>query len=255
MMFSRPWRDLLAYPILATLGVVALVLIAPTSEGADPPTVDRIAGSDRYATSAQIALKGYPDGAEVVYLARGDQPADALSALSLPDAPLLLVPACGPVPPATIDAARQLSPESYTVLGGEQAVSGQVVNQLVAMTSDSTARCAGTIPSAAAGVSLSAQRNGRTVTLVLANRSGGTLEAGRLFALERREGAAYMPLDPPVGPFSLEAVNVENGEDFTVATFGPNVVRDGDQVPLEGGEYRARYTVNGTEIAAEFTYP
>ena len=54
--------------------------------------VNRIYGANRYETAAQIAKQAYPSGVKKVYLARGDNPADALAASNLKDGALLLAP-------------------------------------------------------------------------------------------------------------------------------------------------------------------
>lgn len=57
---------------IAPQDVTALASDGATSGG-------RVHGSDRYATSAAISRHAFPQGADVVYLARGDEFADALA--------------------------------------------------------------------------------------------------------------------------------------------------------------------------------
>lgn len=76
---------------IAPQDVTALASDGATSGG-------RVHGSDRYATSAAISRHAFPQGADVVYLARGDEFADALAGGMLTDGPILLVRACGGVP-------------------------------------------------------------------------------------------------------------------------------------------------------------
>ena len=66
--------------------------------------VNRIYGANRYETAAQIAKQAYPSGVKKVYLARGDNPADALAASNLKDGALLLAP---PKPNDNIAAHEQ----------------------------------------------------------------------------------------------------------------------------------------------------
>jgi putative cell wall-binding protein len=97
--------------------------------------VNRIAGGNRYDTSAKTALHAYPDGAETVIIARGDDEgnfADALAASYLAGvekAPILLT-SPGSLPQEIEDAVRQLGAQKSYVLGGELAVSQGVADKL-----------------------------------------------------------------------------------------------------------------------------
>lgn len=110
--------------------------------------VDRIAGTNRYATAAQIALQGY-DEVDTVYIATGNQFADALAGaapasqgmtmrtmgtMTTPDgdpAPVLLT-RVGSLPRATVDALEELQPSNIVILGGPVAVSEAVEAELAA---------------------------------------------------------------------------------------------------------------------------
>ncbi|WP_279057397.1 cell wall-binding repeat-containing protein [Mobiluncus mulieris] len=105
--------------------------------------VNRIYGANRYETAALIAKQAYPNGVSKVYLARGDQPADALAASNLKDGALLLAPPTLDNPSATTtvsNAIKELRADSVTVLGGQGALPDQVVS---AITSLPTNRVAG----------------------------------------------------------------------------------------------------------------
>lgn len=109
------------------------------------PSVERIAGANRYATAAQIAAE-YPDGADTVYIVTGENFADALVGAApasegrLPGsvdlftadgspAPVLLVQS-DRVPNATRAALDAVQPQRLVVLGGEGAISAEVATQL-----------------------------------------------------------------------------------------------------------------------------
>lgn len=116
--------------------------------GAEGTPVDRISGSDRYVTAANIAA-AYPDDVDTVYIATGNQFADALSGAAsaakgivpttngmeptvTPDgspAPVLLT-RVGSLPQATISAIEDIDPSNIVILGGEVAVSAAVEAQL-----------------------------------------------------------------------------------------------------------------------------
>ncbi|MCV0002961.1 cell wall-binding repeat-containing protein [Mobiluncus mulieris] len=96
----------------------------------------RISGNNRYETAVFIAKQAYPNGVKKVYLARGDQPADALAASNLKDGALLLAPPNlgNPSVTATVsNAIKELGADSVTVLGGQGALSDQVVNALTSL--------------------------------------------------------------------------------------------------------------------------
>ncbi|MFK5645558.1 cell wall-binding repeat-containing protein [Ornithinimicrobium sp. LYQ121] len=114
-------------------------------------TVDRIAGANRYETAVELAMS-YPEGVDTVYIATGDQFADALAgsapaakglvptgsragveeATVAPDgspAPVLLTKT-GSLPSVTAAALTELGVSNIIILGGEVAVSTAVENQL-----------------------------------------------------------------------------------------------------------------------------
>ncbi|MCU9975903.1 hypothetical protein FYZ35_07345 [Mobiluncus mulieris] len=106
--------------------------------------VNRIYGANRYETAAQIAKQAWPGGVKKVYLARGDNPADALAASNLKDGALLLAPPNLDNPGVTTvvsDAIKTLGASSVTVLGGQSAVPDSVIQ---ALTTLPTSRIAGT---------------------------------------------------------------------------------------------------------------
>ena len=99
-------------------------------------TVERIAGSNRYETSALIAeeiadlLGGRFEGK--TFIARGDSFPDALSASPIAynrKTPILLTPP-GTLAPETADALLELDIEEAVVLGGTAAVSAGVKTSL-----------------------------------------------------------------------------------------------------------------------------
>jgi len=97
--------------------------------------VSRIAGGNRFETSAKTALQAYPNGAETVIIARGDDQgnfADALAASYLAGvekAPILLV-SPGSLPQEIENAVKELKAKKAYVLGGELAVSEAVASKL-----------------------------------------------------------------------------------------------------------------------------
>ncbi|KIL49879.1 cell wall-binding repeat-containing protein [Jeotgalibacillus soli] len=93
--------------------------------------VNRVYGEDRYATAIELSQSSW-DTAETVILARGDNFADALAGVPLSkkhDAPLLLSRPTA-MPQATFDEIKRLSAKHVYVLGGDGAISPDIVTQL-----------------------------------------------------------------------------------------------------------------------------
>lgn len=93
----------------------------------DAPT-DRIAGTDRYTTAVAVSATFWPDGAQVVYLASGTVPFDALAAGPSLDGPVLLVPTGDNLPAVVEDELARLAPTHVIAIGGPAAVSDAQVD-------------------------------------------------------------------------------------------------------------------------------
>lgn len=95
-------------------------------------TVDRWAGANRFASSAQFSAKSYPSGVGVVYVANGLNFPDALSGAPIAGknkGPVLLTSATS-LPAPIITELQRLRPKSIIVLGGTGMVSTAVQTQL-----------------------------------------------------------------------------------------------------------------------------
>lgn len=95
--------------------------------------VTRIAGSDRYGTSAAIAGL-YPDDTSTVFVATGELFPDALTGGPIAvrsSAPVLLT-RHGELPEETIEQLERFTPERIVILGGTVAVSANVQVELAA---------------------------------------------------------------------------------------------------------------------------
>jgi|GEM_PF-3340064 len=91
----------------------------------------RLAGADRYATSAAISRASFPS-ASVVYLANGSGFADALSGApvaGMKKGPVLLVKRDS-IPASVARELIRLSPSEVVVLGGDGAISHRVTDRL-----------------------------------------------------------------------------------------------------------------------------
>lgn len=95
-------------------------------------TVERIDGADRYETAALVSARQFPDGASIVYVATGEQFADALAggaAAARAQGPVLLVRSTE-VPPATARELQRLAPERVIVLGGPASIPAAILDEL-----------------------------------------------------------------------------------------------------------------------------
>lgn len=118
---------------VATLTAFGLVLApAATADG----VAERIAGDNRYETAVDISQQGFATegSAESVVLARSDDYADALAGAPLADhvgGPLLLTPSSVLQNDTAAEIDRVLAEDGTVyVLGGESAISNDVVEQL-----------------------------------------------------------------------------------------------------------------------------
>lgn len=83
----------------------------------------RLSGTSRIGTSVAVAIYGFRETADAVYLARADVFADAVAAGTLTDGPILLVPQCADAVPESIAAQiERLDPRVVVALGGPHAV-------------------------------------------------------------------------------------------------------------------------------------
>lgn len=108
-------------------------------------TVERVSGTDRYATAAAASRDAYAPGVETVFVATGTEFADALTGSALAghlEAPILLVKPDA-VPKATATELDRLNPSSVVVLGGTGSVSEAVKTQVGSYAGGNVERLAG----------------------------------------------------------------------------------------------------------------
>ena len=96
------------------------------------PKNERLAGTNRFGTAAEIAKMAFPDGAETVVLANGLTFADALAGVPLAsklNAPILLANVKS-LPKETTNAIEFLGAKNVIILGGEGVISNEVEKTL-----------------------------------------------------------------------------------------------------------------------------
>jgi len=102
----------------------------------------RVSGSNRYGTAADVALASHPFGAETVYLVRGDSAMEALTvgpAAALKDEALLLTGSRS-IPSTTQRALAELEPKRVVIIGGTSRISRDVWFKARAVTSARVSR-------------------------------------------------------------------------------------------------------------------
>lgn len=130
----------------AVLGVFVTGTLTPAAFAAS--TDERIAGGDRYATSAAVSKAERPKGAETVFIASGEVFADALAAgpaAAAVNAPILLATS-DRLPESTANELARLKPTRLVFVGGTPSLGQSVVDQafkITAGTMKSAERVAG----------------------------------------------------------------------------------------------------------------
>lgn len=125
--------------------VTPIAAAKPTPKPTDATASGRLAGADRYATSATISSSVFAPGVPVVYLTSGVNFPDALSGGASAGqlrGPVLLV-SPGKLPAPVQDELRRLRPQRILVLGGPAVVSDAVVTAARAYTSGKVTRISG----------------------------------------------------------------------------------------------------------------
>jgi putative cell wall-binding protein len=95
-------------------------------------SVTRIAGTDRYQTSALLSQETFEPGVPVVYIANGATLVDALGAgaASGGAGPVLVVPRDGTLPESIATELGRLDPASIVIMGDPQSVSEAMADQV-----------------------------------------------------------------------------------------------------------------------------
>jgi putative cell wall-binding protein len=144
-------RTRIGLGLVTLLLVAALLLAAPAfarvaeTTGRELPAVSRFAGDDRIATAVRTSQHAFPGGASAVVVARADDYPDALAGAPLAAqlrAPVLLS-SPGGLPQSASDEVRRLGATSAFLLGGTQALSVAVEDDLRAAGVATVQRLAG----------------------------------------------------------------------------------------------------------------
>ena len=122
------------FGVLVLATVLAVAPPQPPTAAAAAPKTERVAGADRYATSAAVSRAAYPQSSTVdtVVVASGATYADAVSAGPVAaklGGPLLLVPK-GTLPAVIRTELVRLAPKRIIIAGGTSAISSAVERAL-----------------------------------------------------------------------------------------------------------------------------
>ncbi|HYD08513.1 MAG TPA: cell wall-binding repeat-containing protein, partial [Acidimicrobiales bacterium] len=131
---------------LIPAALVASVLVVVAHEAPAGAEFTRIAGNDRYETSAAISESAIEPSPDIVYVATGTGFADALagSALAGTRRTSVLLVEPDEIPPSVEDELERLQPDSIAILGGTGAISADVEEALGEHTDGAVTRLAGT---------------------------------------------------------------------------------------------------------------
>lgn len=120
---------------LATLVVTLASVFSPTPPAAEAATTTRIAGSDRYETSALVAARIAPASGSTVFIANGLDFADALAAgpVAAAEGGVLLLSRVSEIPPSIRAQIIAIAPSEIVIVGGEGAIDANVAAALQAL--------------------------------------------------------------------------------------------------------------------------
>jgi putative cell wall-binding protein len=214
--------------------------------------VDRLAGSGRVETAVAVSQQSHPEAAEAVVIARADDFADALAGAPFAaevGGPLLLSGREG-LSSATRAEVERLAPRTAFVLGGEAALSAQVVADLQAAGVEEVERLFGASRFETAALIGSFLDVDGPVYLAL----GAHPDAGRAWpdavavgALAARQGQPILLVTPDVLPeatrqaleeFDTDAATIIGGTGAVSAAVADAVAAEGVAVDRIAGATR-----------------
>lgn len=233
---------------LAGLATAVLLVVAPVHEVLATPEPERIAGPGRVATSVAAARSGWDRAETAVLATAGDFP-DALAASTLAsahDAPLLLTRPSS-LPSAVGDELERLDTGRVLVLGGDDAVSPTVVDQLAELdTSPQVERLAGGdrfATAAAIATEVGAASGSTEAVVVLGDDFPDALAAGALGLLDPAPPVLLAQSDelPDASRRALDALAV----DRVTMVGGPSAIAEGVQARLDAEGYHTERLSGG----------
>ncbi|MGY3127884.1 2',3'-cyclic-nucleotide 2'-phosphodiesterase (5'-nucleotidase family)/putative cell wall-binding protein [Agrococcus sp. UYP33] len=201
---------------------------------------DRVAGDDRFATAVELSASTYADGADVVYVASGENWPDALAAgpaAAHEGGPLLLVRK-GEAPQIVLDEIERLGAGRVVIVGGEPTISTATQAQIDALASVTTVQ------------RLAGDDRYETAQLVadyaFESATGAYVATGRSFPDALSAGAAAGHLDQPL-------LLVDPDERIPAATLGSLDALGVDRVRVTGSIVTIPSAIAGELVDSGFT--
>lgn len=136
------------------------------------PLIHRLSGPGRYETSVAISQEGWPNGADTVVLARGDDYPDALAGTPLAfqeDAPLLLTKS-NTLDKSTKDELKRLDANKVIILGSTSAISENVVKEIKTISNNITIERLGGVNRYDTAATISAKLSSDTAVLAYGHK-------------------------------------------------------------------------------------
>lgn len=212
-----------------------------TTAATVPPTVDRVAGSDRYDAAVNISRAAFPGTAPVVVVTSGTEFPDALSggpAAAALGGPLLLTQPHR-LPSAVRAEIQRLQPARIVVVGGPDSVSVDVVSELESLQED-TVRVGG-------ADRYEASRNLARFVFAEAGASTLYVATGSTFSDALSAGAAAASAGGPVVLVIGEATALDSGTVDLITDLGvEDVVIAGGPASVTTGVEESLATVAST---------
>jgi 2',3'-cyclic-nucleotide 2'-phosphodiesterase (5'-nucleotidase family)/putative cell wall-binding protein len=201
---------------------------------------DRVAGDDRFATAVELSASAYADGAEVVYVASGENWPDALAAgpaAAHEGGPLLLVRKAL-APEIVLDEIERLGADRVVIVGGEPTISAATQAQIDELESVTTVE------------RLAGDDRYETAQLVadyaFESATGAYIATGRSFPDALSAGAAAGHLDQPL-------LLVDPGTRVPAATLRSLDELGADRVRITGSIVTVPSAIAGDLVDAGFT--
>lgn len=215
-------------------GTDARTIVHVTTGDATMPVPDRLEGSDRYAVSVAVSERGYPDGADVVYVASGQVFADGLTAgpaAAHEGGPVLLTR--GTQMPANVAAEiERLNPSRIVIVGGEATISPAVATALEGM--------AGTVERVGGANRYEVSRN--LADYAFDGSAAAFIATGRVFSDALSAGPAAASIDAPILLVDGLATELDGATGGAIDALGASTVY------LMGG---TRSMSNGIELGLD----
>src|SRR5450432_814899 len=228
--------------VTATLAATVGATLGGAANATAAPTVTRVFGADRFATSTGVSASYFSAGVPVAYVATGAAYADALAggpAAARGGGPLLLISQLS-VPASVGTELQRLQPGRIVVLGGGSAISDAVLAQLQTYTTGTVTRVAGADRYATAAL-LAEQFPARSPVFVATGTNYPDALAG--VAAAAAEHAAIVLTDPNTLPAPAAAALAQLHPSSITILGGSSAVSAAVQTSLSA------YSANITRLA------